>query len=154
MYPTSYLCIECLRMFVCVPVCVAMLYVGLCVLVSAWCLSGRLCLIWLMEVVVEAALPWLKLQAALGFSLTYDNAPVTLIRNPRSAFVADGCSRFFFAFFFFGLLSPDFPPCSIYLLLFSLFSPNFFCTPRTLIQTQIVNSAVWRVLLTPCQSWP
>lgn len=52
----------------------------------ARCWSGSSCLLWLMEVAAEAALPWLKLRAAQGFSLTYDNAPVTLMRRPRSTF--------------------------------------------------------------------
>lgn len=92
-------------------VCVGVLYVPMCVCkcVCAWCLSGSLCLIWLMEVVVEAELPWLQLQAALGFSLTYDNAPVTLIQKPCSTFVVDGCSRFFLSLFF-----PS-PSCSMYI---------------------------------------
>lgn len=40
-------------------------------------LSEGSCLVWLMEVPTEAELPWLLPQAALGFSLTYDNTPVT-----------------------------------------------------------------------------
>lgn len=48
--------------------------------------------------------------------------------------------------------SSDFPPCSIYLLLFlsslSISAALFY------INTYTVSLAVWRVLLTPCQSWP
>lgn len=61
--------------------------------------------------------PWLQLQAALDFSLTYDNAPVTLIRKPCSTFAADDCSRFFFFTSPFFCFFARFPPCFIHLLL-------------------------------------
>ncbi len=97
-----YVCTEHLRIFECV--CWTVLVYCMCACFICVC-SWSLCLIWLMEVAVEAALSWLKLQAAPGFSLTYDNTPVILIREPRSTFVADGCSRFFLAFFFLNCLT-------------------------------------------------
>ena len=108
--------------------CALVYFIYLCVCECAWCLSGSLCRIWLMVLVVETALPWLQLQAALVFSLTYDNAPVTLIRKPRSTFVADGCSRFFFfalfLFFFVGarLPCPLHPSPSVSLLSLRFYS--------------------------------
>lgn len=108
LYPTSYISLSLHWVCLCVLFCTCWSTVPVCLWVCALCLSGSLCLIWLMEVVVEAALPWLQLQAALVFSLTYDNAPVTSTRKPSSTFVVDDRFRFFLALSFF-FLCPTFP---------------------------------------------
>lgn len=103
-------------MFVCVCALWNVYSSSKCVCERAWFLSG--CGLWLMELLVETALGWLQLQAALVSSLTYDNAPATLTPQCCSSSVVDGCSCFFFFFFFFSLL-PYFAPLIRLLLSFS-----------------------------------
>lgn len=95
-------------------------------------LSEGSCLVWLMEVPVEAALPRLQLQAALGFSLTYDNAPVT----PDTK-----ASQHIRCVWLFSLFCLTFLPASIHHHL-SLLSLNLFRTP-VVYQTQNTLRLCW-----------
>lgn len=69
-----------------------------CGLNASLCLCVCVC-VWLMVVLVEAVLLWLQPQAAPGFSLTYDNAPVTLTPEPCSVLLWVDVHTFFFLSF-------------------------------------------------------
>lgn len=131
-------------MFVCVCALWNVYSSSKCVCERAWFLSG--CGLWLMELLVETALGWLQLQAALVSSLTYDNAPATLTPQCCSSSVVDGCSCFFF-FFFFSLL-PYFAPLIRLLLSFSR------SVYLAVVYINAQSAAIWRDLLSLCQIWP
>lgn len=74
-----------------------------------------MCVTWLMIVLVEAEPLWLQPQAAPGFSLTYDNAPVTLTQEPCSTLLWVDVRTF--SFF---PRNPRFLPQQLLLLLYLL----------------------------------